>query len=210
MSGFFFFFVFFSLVSSLSRKNLFLFSPSSLSSSFLSLLLSCFLSVLVRKRREKIYLERSARFRSIQQRERRIFAPLTLERYRRKGNSHRYYFFLLFFRRCCSSRGGERVSSVCDKKGVMEYFRDDPTKERKKWGKVKKRGSWFSWNCPKPKGRKKIQNTCLHTKLFITYTRCCAYHQPAADQTYYRCLGAITSFILLFLLRWERAGAEKE
>jgi len=132
MSGFFFFFVFFSLVSSLSRKNLFLFSPSSLSSSFLSLLLSCFLSVLVRKRREKIYLERSARFRSIQQRERRIFAPLTLERYRRKGNSHRYYFFLLFFRRCCSSRGGERVSSVCDKKGVMEYFRDDPTKERKK------------------------------------------------------------------------------
>jgi hypothetical protein len=94
------------------------------------------------------------------------------------------------------------VSSVCDKKRMMEYFRDDQSE--------KEGGSWFSWNWPKPKGRKKIQNTCLHTKLFITYTRCCAYHQPAADQTYYRCLGAITSFILLFLLRWERAGAEKE
>jgi hypothetical protein len=28
---------------------------------------------------------------------------------------------------CCSFRGGEQsVSSVCDKKGVLEYFRDDP------------------------------------------------------------------------------------
>ena len=70
----------------------------------------------VRKRREKIYLSKEARV--FVQRERRIFAPpLTLERYRRKGNSRRYYFLLLSFCRCCCSfRGGEQsVCLVCEK-----------------------------------------------------------------------------------------------
>jgi hypothetical protein len=73
-----------------------------------SLFLCHVLSFLVRKRREKIYLSKEARV--FVQRERRIFAPpLTLERYRRKGNSRRYYFLLLSFCRCCCSfRGGEQ------------------------------------------------------------------------------------------------------
>ena len=132
MSGFFFFLCSFSCLF-LSRKNCS--SPSSLSSSFLS---SSFsrnsLFWGVRKRREKIYLSKEARV--FVQRERRIFAPpLTLERYRRKGNSRRYYFFLLSFLSllCCSFRGGEQsVSSVCDKKGGAGIFSGRPTKKRKK------------------------------------------------------------------------------
>ena len=200
MSSFFFFFVFFSLVS---------FSREKIVVPLLLLFLSLF-SV------EKIYIAPLSKEvfvrtqpRPHTQRESRIFAPLTLERYRRKGNSHRYYFFLLSFSLLFVSRRGTNVLSVCDMKKGMEYFRDDHPKERKKRRKVvKKRAETAPKKhikkkddeAPK-KGRRKIQNICLHTKLFITYTRCCAYHQPAADQTYYRCLGAITSFILLFLLR---------
>ena len=200
MSSFFlFFFVFFSLVS---------FSREKIVVPLLLLFLSLF-SV------EKIYIAPLSKEvfvrtqpRPHTQRERRIFAPLTLERYRRKGNSHRYYFFLLSFSLLFVSRRGTNVLSVCDMKKGMEYFRDDHPKERKKRRKVvKKRAETAPKKhikkkddeAPK-KGRRKIQNICLHTKLFITYTRCCAYHQPAADQTY-RCLGAITSFFLLFLLR---------
>ena len=208
MSSFFFLFcVFFSRVF-LSRKNC-CSSPSSLSSSFLSLLLS--FSLFCRKNiyralSKEVFVRTQPRPHT--QRERRIFAPLTLERYRRKGNSHRYYFFLLSFSLLFVSRRGTNVLSVCDMKKGMEYFRDDHPKERKKRRKVvKKRAETAPKKhikkkddeAPK-KGRRKIQNICLHTKLFITYTRCCAYHQPAADQTY-RCLGAITSFFLLFLLR---------
>jgi len=209
MSSFFlFFFVFFSLVSFSREKIVVPLLLLFLLLFFLFFFLSLF-SV------EKIYIAPLSKEvfvrtqpRPHTQRERRIFAPLTLERYRRKGNSHRYYFFLLSFSLLFVSRRGTNVLSVCDMKKGMEYFRDDHPKERKKRRKVvKKRAETAPKKhikkkddeAPK-KGRRKIQNICLHTKLFITYTRCCAYHQPAADQTY-RCLGAITSFFLLFLLR---------
>ena len=209
MSGFFFFFVFFSLVSFSREKIVVPLLLLFLLLFFLLLLGSLFSGE--KKKIKNISLERSARFRS--EREKNIRTTT----YAREVQKERklspllllpsLFLSLLFV----SRRGTKCVISLWQKRGDG-IFSGRPTKERKKWGKVKKRGggSWFSWNCPKPKGRKKIQNTCLHTKLFITYTRCYAYHQPAADQTYYRCLGAITSFILLFLLRWERAGAEKE
>ena len=99
-----------------------------------SLFLCHVLSFLVRKRREKIYLSIEARV--FVQRERRIFAPpLTLERYRRKGNSRRYYFFLLSFCRCCVVRfaaGNKVCHQFVTKKGCWNIFRDDPTKKRKK------------------------------------------------------------------------------
>ena len=130
MSGFFFFFVFFLVSFSLEKKLFLSFFSFFFFSFFFFLEKLSFLGV--RKRREKIYLSIEARV--FVQRERRIFAPpLTLERYRRKGNSRRYYFFLLSFCRCCCSfRGGEQsVSSVCEKR-VMEYFSGRPTKKRKK------------------------------------------------------------------------------
>lgn len=164
-----------------------------------------------KKKRKNISLERSARFRSEREKNIRTTTYAREVQKERKLSPLLLLPSLFLSLLCCSFRGGEQsVSSVCDKKGVLEYFRDDRPKRERSEEKRKRGGSGFSWNCPKPKGRKKIQNTCLHTKLFITYTRCCAYHQPAADQTYYRCLGAIIMFILLFLLRWERAGAEKE
>lgn len=164
-----------------------------------------------KKKRKNISLERSARFRTEREKNIRTTTYAREVQKERKLSPLLLLPSLFLSLLCCSFRGGEQsVSSVCDKKGVLEYFRDDRPKRERSEEKRKRGGSGFSWNCPKPKGRKKIQNTCLHTKLFITYTRCCAYHQPAADQTYYRCLGAIIMFILLFLLRWERAGAEKE
>ena len=164
-----------------------------------------------KKKRKNISLERSARFRPEREKNIRTTTYAREVQKERKLSPLLLLPSLFLSLLCCSFRGGEQsVSSVCDKKGVLEYFRDDRPKRERSEEKRKRKGSGFSWNCPKPKGRKKIQNTCLHTKLFITYTRCCAYHQPAADQTYYRCLGAIIMFILLFLLRWERAGAEKE
>lgn len=175
------------------------------------LLLSRFSFLVRKKKRKNIYLERSARFRTEREKNIRTTTYAREVQKERKLSPLLLLPSLFLSLLCCSFRGGEQsVSSVCDKKGVLEYFRDDRPKRERSEEKRKRKGSGFSWNCPKPKGRKKIQNTCLHTKLFITYTRCCAYHQPAADQTYYRCLGAITMFILLFLLRWERAGAEKE
>lgn len=208
---FFLFCVFFSCLFLSSRKNC-CSSPSSLSYSFLS---SSSRETLFsggeKKKRKNISLERSARFRSEREKNIRTTTYAREVQKERKLSPLLLLPSLFLSLLCCSFRGGEQsVSSVCDKKGVLEYFRDDRPKRERSEEKRKRKGSGFSWNCPKPKGRKKIQNTCLHTKLFITYTRCCAYHQPAADQTYYRCLGAITMFILLFLLRWERAGAEKE
>lgn len=209
MSGFFFFFVFF-LVSFSLEKKLFLSFFSFFFFSFFFFLGSLF-SGGEKKKRKNISLERSARFRSEREKNIRTTTYAREVQKERKLSPLLLLPSLFLSLLCCSFRGGEQsVSSVCDKKGVLEYFRDDRPKRERSEEKRKRGGSGFSWNCPKPKGRKKIQNTCLHTKLFITYTRCCAYHQPAADQTYYRCLGAITMFILLFLLRWERAGAEKE
>ena len=134
MSGFFFFFVFFSLVSSLSRKNLFLFSPSSLSSSFLSSSFSGVLSFLgEKKKRKNISLERSARFRS--EREKNI-RTTTYAREVQKGRKlspllllPSLFLSLLLF---VSRRGTKCVISLFYKKRVMEYFRDDPTRERPK------------------------------------------------------------------------------
>lgn len=208
MNGFFFFLCFFSCLF-LSRKNVPLLLLFLL---LFFLLLSRFsLSGGEKKKRKNISLERSARFRSEREKNIRTTTYAREVQKERKLSPLLLLPSLFLSLLCCSFRGGEQsVSSVCDKKGVLEYFRDDRPKRERSEEKRKRGGSGFSWNCPKPKGRKKIQNTCLHTKLFITYTRCCAYHQPAADQTYYRCLGAIIMFILLFLLRWERAGAEKE
>ena len=138
MSGFFFFFVFFSLVS-FSREKIIVVPLLLLFLLLFFLLLSRGFSLfLVRKRREKIYLSKEARV--FVQRERRIFAPpLTLERYRREGNSRRYYFFLLSFCRCCVVRfaAGNKVCHqfVLQKKGDGIFSgRPDPraAKERKK------------------------------------------------------------------------------
>ena len=125
MSGFFFFFVSFSRVFFSLREKIVVPLLLLFLLLFFLLLLEKLSFLGVRKRREKIYLSKEARV--FVQRERRIFAPpLTLERYRRKGNSRRYYFLLLSFCRCCCSfRGGEQsVSLVCESlwKRVMEYF----------------------------------------------------------------------------------------
>ena len=116
MRGFFFFFVSFSRVFFSLREKIVVPLLLLFLLLFFLLLLEKLSFLGVRKRREKIYLSKEARV--FVQRERRIFAPpLTLERYRRKGNSRRHYFLLLSFCRCCCSfRGGEQsVSLVCEK-----------------------------------------------------------------------------------------------
>ena len=116
LRGFFFFFVSFSRVFFSLREKIVVPLLLLFLLLFFLLLLEKLSFLGVRKRREKIYLSKEARV--FVQRERRIFAPpLTLERYRRKGNSRRYYFLLLSFCRCCCSfRGGEQsVSLVCEK-----------------------------------------------------------------------------------------------
>ena len=156
MSSFFFFFVFFSLVSFSREKIVVPLLLLFLLLFFLFFFLSLF-SV------EKIYIAPLSKEvfvrtqpRPHTQRERRIFAPLTLERYRRKGNSHRYYFFLLSFSLLFVSRRGTNVLSVCDMKKGMEYFRDDHPKERKKRRKVvKKRAE----TAPKKHIKKKDDDT---------------------------------------------------
>ena len=208
MSGFFFFFLFFFSRVFLSRKN----CCSLFSFFFFSFFFPVGLSLFwwgEKKKRKNIYLERSARFRS--EREREEYSHHHLRSRGTEGKETLAVItssFSLFVVVVVRFAAGNVCHKFVTKKRVTEYFRDDQ-REKEVRKSEKEGGSWFSWNYPKkPKGRKKIQNTCLHRKLFIAHTRCCAYHQPAADQTYYRCLGA--SFILLFLLRWERAGAEKE
>ena len=114
----------------------------------------------VRKRREKIYLSKEARV--FVQRERRIFAPpLTLERYRRKGNSRRYYFFLLSFCRCCVVRfaaGNKVCHQFVTKKGWWNIFGTT---------KVKKRGGADSAETGQsPKGEKRFK-TLVSTQNYL-------------------------------------------
>ena len=162
---FFFLFVFF-LVSFSLEKKLFLFS--SLSSSFLSSSFSVLSFLGVRKRREKIYLSKEARV--FVQRERRIFAPpLTLERYRRKGNSRRYYFFLLSFCRCCVVRfaaGNKVCHQFVTKKGCWNIFGTTDQKEKEVRKSEKEGGADSAETAQSPKGEKRFK-TLVSTQNYL-------------------------------------------
>ena len=164
MSGFFFFFVFF-LVSFSLEKNC---SSPSLSSSFLSSSFSVLSFLGVRKRREKIYLSKEARV--FVQRERRIFAPpLTLERYRRKGNSRRYYFFLLSFCRCCVVRfaaGNKVCHQFVTKKGCWNIFGTTDQKEKEVRKSEKEGGADSAETAQSPKGEKRFK-TLVSTQNYL-------------------------------------------
>ena len=166
MSGFFFFLCFFSCLF-LSRKNC---------SSFLLFLLLFFLLLSretlfsggEKKKRKNIYLERSARFRT--ERERRIFAPpLTLERYRRKGNSRRYYFFLLSFCRCCVVRfaaGNKVCHQFVTKKGCWNIFGTTDQKEKEVRKSEKEGGADSAETAQSPKGEKRFK-TLVSTQNYL-------------------------------------------
>ena len=162
---FFFLFVFF-LVSFSLEKKLFLFS--SLSSSFLSSSFSVLSFLGVRKRREKIYLSKEARV--FVQRERRIFAPpLTLERYRKKGNSRRYYFFLLSFCRCCVVRfaaGNKVCHQFVTKKGCWNIFGTTDQKEKEVRKSEKEGGADSAETAQSPKGEKRFK-TLVSTQNYL-------------------------------------------
>ena len=112
-----------------------------------------------KKKRKNISLERCARFRS--ERERRIFAPpLTLERYRRKGNSRRYYFFLLSFCRCCVVRfaaGNKVCHQFVTKKGCWNIFGTTDQKEKEVRKSEKEGGADSAETAQSPKGEKRFK-----------------------------------------------------
>ena len=143
MSGFFFFLCFFSCLF-LSRKNC---------SSFLLFLLLFFLLLSretlfsggEKKKRKNISLERSARFRSEREKNIRTTTYAREVQKERKLSPLLLLPSLFLSLLCCSFRGGEQsVSSVCDKKGVLEYFRDDRPKRERSEEKRKRGGSGFS------------------------------------------------------------------
>ena len=165
MSGFFFFLCFFSCLF-LSRKNCFSFFSFFFFSFFFFLEKLSFLGV--RKRREKIYLSKEARV--FVQRERRIFAPpLTLERYRRKGNSRRYYFFLLSFCRCCVVRfaaGNKVCHQFVTKKGCWNIFGTTDQKEKEVRKSEKEGGADSAETAQSPKGEKRFK-TLVSTQNYL-------------------------------------------
>lgn len=122
----------------------------------------------VRKRREKIYLSKEARV--FVQRERRIFAPpLTLERYRRKGNSRRYYFFLLSFCRCCVVRfaaGNKVCHQFVTKKGCWNIFGTTDQKEKEVRKSEKEGGADSAETAQSPKGEKRFK-TLVSTQNYL-------------------------------------------
>lgn len=122
----------------------------------------------VRKRREKIYISKEARV--FVQRERRIFAPpLTLERYRRKGNSRRYYFFLLSFCRCCVVRfaaGNKVCHQFVTKKGCWNIFGTTDQKEKEVRKSEKERGADSAETAQSPKGEKRFK-TLVSTQNYL-------------------------------------------
>ena len=122
----------------------------------------------VRKRREKIYLSKEARV--FVQRERRIFAPpLTLERYRREGNSRRYYFFLLSFCRCCVVRfaaGNKVCHQFVTKKGCWNIFGTTDQKEKEVRKSEKEGGADSAETAQSPKGEKRFK-TLVSTQNYL-------------------------------------------
>ena len=166
MSGFFFFFVFFLVSFSLEKKLFLSFFSFFFFSFFFFLEKLSFLGV--RKRREKIYLSKEARV--FVQRERRIFAPpLTLERYRRKGNSRRYYFFLLSFCRCCVVRfaaGNKVCHQFVTKKGCWNIFGTTDQKEKEVRKSEKERGADSAETAQSPKGEKRFK-TLVSTQNYL-------------------------------------------
>lgn len=121
-----------------------------------------------KKKRKNISLDRSARFRS--ERERRIFAPpLTLERYRRKGNSRRYYFFLLSFCRCCVVRfaaGNKVCHQFVTKKGCWNIFGTTDQKEKEVRKSEKEGGADSAETAQSPKGEKRFK-TLVSTQNYL-------------------------------------------
>lgn len=122
----------------------------------------------VRKRREKIYLSKEARV--FVPRERRIFAPpLTLERYRREGNSRRYYFFLLSFCRCCVVRfaaGNKVCHQFVTKKGCWNIFGTTDQKEKEVRKSEKEGGADSAETAQSPKGEKRFK-TLVSTQNYL-------------------------------------------
>ena len=144
MSGFFFFFVFFSLVS-FSREKIVVPLPPLLFLLLFFLLLSRFSFLVRKKKRKNIYLERSARFRTEREKNIRTTTYAREVQKERKLSPLLLLPSLFLSLLCCSFRGGEQsVSSVCDKKGVLEYFRDDRPKRERSEEKRKRKGSGFS------------------------------------------------------------------
>lgn len=163
---FFFLFVFFLVSFSLEKKLFLSFFSFFFFSFFFFLEKLSFLGV--RKRREKIYLSKEARV--FVQRERRIFAPpLTLERYRRKGNSRRYYFFLLSFCRCCVVRfaaGNKVCHQFVTKKGCWNIFGTTDQKEKEVRKSEKEGGADSAETAQSPKGEKRFK-TLVSTQNYL-------------------------------------------
>lgn len=163
---FFFLFVFFLVSFSLEKKLFLSFFSFFFFSFFFFLEKLSFLGV--RKRREKIYLSKEARV--FVQRERRIFAPpLTLERYRRKGNSRRYYFFLLSFCRCCVVRfaaGNKVCHQFVIKKGCWNIFGTTDQKEKEVRKSEKEGGADSAETAQSPKGEKRFK-TLVSTQNYL-------------------------------------------
>lgn len=163
---FFFLFVFFLVSFSLEKKLFLSFFSFFFFSFFFFLEKLSFLGV--RKRREKIYLSKEARVFVL--RERRIFAPpLTLERYRRKGNSRRYYFFLLSFCRCCVVRfaaGNKVCHQFVTKKGCWNIFGTTDQKEKEVRKSEKEGGADSAETAQSPKGEKRFK-TLVSTQNYL-------------------------------------------
>ena len=168
MSGFFFFFVSFSRVFFSLREKIVVPLLLLFLLLFFLLLLEKLSFLGVRKRREKIYLSKEARV--FVQRERRIFAPpLTLERYRRKGNSRRYYFFLLSFCRCCVVRfaaGNKVCHQFVTKKGCWNIFGTTDQKEKEVRKSEKEGGADSAETTQSPKGEKRFK-TLVSTQNYL-------------------------------------------
>ena len=168
MSGFFFFFVSFSRVFFSLREKIVVPLLLLFLLLFFLLLLEKLSFLGVRKRREKIYLSKEARV--FVQRERRIFAPpLTLERYRRKGNSRRYYFFLLSFCRCCVVRfaaGNKVCHQFVTKKGCWNIFGTTDQKEKEVRKSEKEGGADSAETAQSPKGEKRFK-TLVSTQNYL-------------------------------------------
>lgn len=165
MSGFFFFFLFFFSPVFLSRKN----CCSLFSFFFFSFFFPFSLfSGEVRKRREKIYISKEARVFVQREREKNIRTTT----YAREVQKERklspllllpsLFLSLLLF----VSRRGTCVISLWQKKGWRNIF--GTTKERKKWGKVKKRGGADSAETTQksPKGEKRFK-TLVSTENYL-------------------------------------------
>ena len=120
-----------------------------------------------KKKRKNISLERSARFRSEREKNIRTTTYAREVQKERKLSPLLLLPSLFLSLLCCSFRGGEQsVSSVCDKKGVLEYFRDDRPKEKEVRKSEKEGGADSAETAQSPKGEKRFK-TLVSTQNYL-------------------------------------------